>query len=99
MAVRTLDSQSRAAAISTLGQFRSLHVAYLAINWWICEKNLCAVIATWLNASQRSRDGTGMNKRWSVKRFEQFQGLDTTLYKTLPFAKFCTYWYRGICYY
>ena len=46
--------------------------------------SLCTVIAAWLNASQRSQDGVGMNmsaRGWSVKNLEWSQGLDTALYK------------------
>ena len=49
--------------------------------------SLYAVIAAWLNASQRSRDGVGMNRSargFSVKHFEQSQGLDTAFYKNVP---------------
>ena len=47
--------------------------------------NLCAVITSWLNASQRGCVGVGMNRsarERSVKLFEQSNGLDTALYKT-----------------
>ena len=43
----------------------------------------------WLNASQRSRNGVGMNRSASglrVKRFEQSQGLDSALYENIPFT-------------
>ena len=54
----------------------------------IRTNRLCAVIAALLNASQRSRDGVGMRSARvgvrSVKRFEQFSGLDTALYRNVP---------------
>ena len=53
----------------------------------IGTNSLRAVIAAWLNASQRSRNGVVMNRSargWSAKRFEQSQGLDTALYKNVP---------------
>ena len=46
--------------------------------------SLCAVIAAWRNASQRSRVGVGMNRSargLSVKRFERSNKLDSALYK------------------
>ena len=62
---------------------------YLAIqavvDMW--TNNLRAAIAAWLNTSQRSWDGLGMNRSargWSVKRFEQSYGPDTALYKNIP---------------
>ena len=56
--------------------------------------SLCTVIKTWLNASQRSRDGIGMNtspRGSSVKLFEQSQVLDTMLYKNMPFFSEITF--------
>ena len=47
--------------------------------------SLCALIQVWLNASQRSRVGTGMNRSamgGKVKGFERSNELDTALYKT-----------------
>ena len=67
---------------------------YIYISTWLqteidtCTSNLCAVIAAWLNASKRSRDGIGMNRSdrgLSVKHVEQSKGLDTALYKNVPF--------------
>ena len=62
---------------------------YLAIqtvvDMW--TNSLRAAIAAWLNTSQRSWDGLGMNRSasgWSVKRFEQSYGPDTALYKNIP---------------
>ena len=52
---------------------------------------LHAVIAVWLNASQRSLVGVGMNRsgrRRSVKCFERSNGLDTSLYKVISFTVF-----------
>ena len=48
----------------------------------MCVNSLCAVIALWLNASQRRRVDVGMNTpaRWlSVKCTELSNGLDTAL--------------------
>ena len=48
---------------------------------------LCICIVVWLNASQRSQVGVGINKsaqRCSVKRFERSNRLDTVLYKIIP---------------
>ena len=45
--------------------------------------SLCAVIATWLNASQRYRVGVGINTEWNVNRFERSYGLDTAIYVPL----------------
>ena len=45
----------------------------------------------WLDASQRSRDGVWVNRsvrELSVKRFERSWGLDSALYKKLPFYLF-----------
>ena len=42
----------------------------------------------WLNASQRSGVAVGMNRSargGSLERFEQSKGLDTALYKNIPF--------------
>ena len=53
----------------------------------ILTNSLRPVIASWLNASQASRDGVGMNRSAggrSLKHFEQSQGLDTALYKNVP---------------
>ena len=62
---------------------------YLAIqtvvDMW--TNSLRAAIAAWMNTSQRSWDGFGMNRSargWSVKRFEQSYGPDTVLYKNIP---------------
>ena len=62
---------------------------YLAIqtvvDMW--TNSLRAAIAAWLNTSERSWDGLGMNRYargWSVKRFEQSYGPDTALYKNVP---------------
>ena len=55
-----------------------------------CSSETWASLFAWLNASQRSRDGVGMNRSargWSVKQCEQSQGLDTALYKNIPFFK------------
>ena len=64
---------------------------YLAIqtvvDMW--TNSLRAAIAAWLNTSQRSWDGFGMNRSargWSVKRFEQSYGPDTALYKNIPLS-------------
>ena len=71
---RTWDSQLREPGFKSLkhGQFHSLHIAsvYLAVQrvpgyrqWWIyVNEQFCAVIAAWLNASQKSRDAVGMNR-------------------------------------
>ena len=66
---------------------------YLAIqtvvDMW--TNSLRAAIAAWLNTSQRSWDGLGMNRSargWSVKRFEQSYGPDTALYKNVPLLYF-----------
>ena len=61
---------------------------YLAIQTVVdtWTNSLRALIATLLNTSQRNWNGLGMNRSawgWSVKRFEQSQGLDTALYKNL----------------
>ena len=60
---------------------------YLAIQTVVAMwTNSLRAIAAWLNASQRSWDGLGMNRStsgWSLKRFEQSYGLDTVLYKNL----------------
>ena len=53
----------------------------------IWTNTLRAVIAAWLNASQCSRYGVGVNKSargWSVKRFEQSQRRDTAPHKNVP---------------
>ena len=46
---------------------------------------LCAVIATWLNASQKNLVGVRMNRSdREVKHFKQSYELDTVLYKNVP---------------
>ena len=57
---------------------------------YLRTSSLCILTAAWLNASQSSRDGVRLNKstreyRPIVKHFEQSCGLDTALYKNLPF--------------
>ena len=78
---------------------------YLAIqtvvDMW--TNSLRAAIATWLNTSQRSWDGLGMNRPargWSVKRFEQSYGPDTTLYKNVPLPIYSVWMYncmKNVC--
>ena len=53
---------------------------------------LGAVFAAWLNASQRSQVGVGMNG-W-VKCFEWSQGLYTALHKNLSLLFCCFYKYN-----
>ena len=71
---------------------------YLAIqtvvDMW--TNSLRAAIAAWLNTSQRSWDGLGMNRSargWSVKRFEQSYGPDTALYKNVLLLYFARNWF------
>ena len=50
---------------------------------------LILMFAMWLNGSQRSRV-VGMNtsaRGWSVRLFEWSDGLDTALYKNIPFVR------------
>ena len=52
---------------------------------WMCEQII--VIAEWLNASQRSQVGIGLNRSArgrSVKCFEKSQGQDTYHNKNIP---------------
>ena len=58
-------------------------------HWAIALHNECEwiVLETWLNASQRSQVGVEMNMSamgWSMKGFEQSNGLHTALYKDIP---------------
>ena len=59
------------AVVSKLWQFYSPHIAtvHSAVNEYLAtgsggyaNEYLCAIITAWLNASQRSRDGIGMNR-------------------------------------
>ena len=58
---------------------------YLAIGSgeYLCMNSLCALIAAWLDASQRSQDGALLN-RWSKGHLGQSRGLDTALFMNLP---------------
>ena len=72
---------------------------YLAIQTVvdIWTNSLRAAIAAWLNTSQRSWYGLGMNRSarvWSVKRFEQSYGPDTALYKNIPLPFTFLYMYE-----
>ena len=65
MVDRTFHSRLRepkfksCSAVSSHGQVFSLDIEYLAIHsgGYVCMDNLCALIAAWLDAYQRSQDG------------------------------------------
>ena len=63
----------------------------------ICRNSFRRVMAAWLNASQRSRDGVGINMSanvWIIQRFEQSQWLYTALYN-LTKSMFCNNIYNS----
>ena len=65
------------------GSTNTAFLTWLHTEMDIGTNSFRAVIAAWLNASQRSRHGLGMNRSargLSVKRFVQSQGLETALY-------------------
>ena len=90
--------ESCAAVLKPWASFFTLHCSsslscinkYLAIDsgGYVYEQLMRIHCSIWLDASQRSQDGVWVNRSVRVvKRFERSWGLDTALYKNLPFLK------------
>ena len=104
---RTIRARILCSRVKLWSSFVLLYIVQVtqlchsATGGYLCTNSLRALIAVWLNASQRSQeDGDRLNRsarQSSIKHFEQSSGLVTALYKNLPVLNCVVSYSIAIC--